>query len=260
MGNRGELSDIKGELLADGSIHFAGGFAYYIETVKTTTITERNGESRTFTDETDDVSRIFRDLWLLTPNGKHEFTNESTGETRVVDVYISQVEDTVKVVNLYGYGAPEIYMILNTDGTMSYPVQMLRDIPDSESQGTGVWYNATAEGGNITGGNTGQATAQAITWDRTVPWDRVTTWTGWIANKLYYSDGSLFDVPSEVTYEPGDVNHDGKVDVTDVTMLISYVLGNNPDGFFVEEANVDGDANGTIDVTDVTALISKVLS
>ena len=96
---------------------------------------------------------------------------------------------------------------------------------------------------------------------------------------LNIEDGKQYDVEGLVTYygttlevyitavnevvasewQLGDVNHDGKVDVTDVTTLISYVLGNQPGNFFLEEANVDGDANGRIDVSDVTALIALVL-
>lgn len=257
----GELADVQGVVDANDNIHIPGGFAYYIETVKTTTITGRTGESRTFTDETADVSRIFRDLKLLVPNGKHEFTDVATGEARMVDVCIRQSGDTVYVTNIYGYGAPEIAMILNSDGTMTYPLQMLRDIPDEAAAGgMGVWYNATDNGGDIAGGNTGAVNQEEITWGATMPWNRARTWSGWTDNRLYYTDGSTFVVPSSVSFELGDVNHDGFVNVADVTALIQYVLGNEPEPFFVEEANVNGDAEGAINVADVTALISIVLS
>lgn len=55
----------------------------------------------------------------------------------------------------------------------------------------------------------------------------------------------------------GDVNGDGDVDVSDVTMTIAYVLGNDPSGFIVEAADMNGDSY--IDVADVTAIIAKVL-
>jgi len=57
---------------------------------------------------------------------------------------------------------------------------------------------------------------------------------------------------------PGDVNGDNAIDVSDVTTLISYILGNNPANFNAQAANLDGD--DSIDVSDVTALISLVLS
>ena len=56
----------------------------------------------------------------------------------------------------------------------------------------------------------------------------------------------------------GDVNHDNAVDVADVTLMISYILGLNPDGFYTTEANCDG--AGSIDVSDVTALINMILN
>lgn len=249
----GELQDVEGEVFADGTIHIADGFAYYIETERTTTITGRDGESRTFTDVSHDVSRIFRDLTLLVPNGKHEYTVETTGETRIVDVYMTQSGDTVKVVNIYGFGAPEVAMVLNSDGTVTYPSQMLRDIPDSTNPaGDGVWYNVNGDG---------NATPAAITWGQTRPSDGAQTWQqGWSNNKLYFTDGTEFVVPSAEVFDLGDVNHDGAIDVGDVTALINYILSGDESGIFLSEANVDGDDAGVFDVGDVTALISLILT
>ena len=53
----------------------------------------------------------------------------------------------------------------------------------------------------------------------------------------------------------GDVNGDGQVNITDVTVLISMVLtGSTP----TTAADVNGD--GQVNITDVTVLISMVLS
>lgn len=62
----------------------------------------------------------------------------------------------------------------------------------------------------------------------------------------------------EPEYQLGDVNGDGSVDVTDVTVLITKVLGGEPAEFIQEVADVDD--NGVLDVTDVTVLISKILA
>ena len=59
-------------------------------------------------------------------------------------------------------------------------------------------------------------------------------------------------------YLLGDVNGDGDLDVADVTLLISYILGENPNPFHLELANIIDD--GVIDVTDVSALINMILS
>ena len=61
----------------------------------------------------------------------------------------------------------------------------------------------------------------------------------------------------EPTHKPGDVNHDGVVDVTDVTLTIAYVLGEN-NGICTICADVAED--GAVDVSDVTAMISLILN
>ena len=52
----------------------------------------------------------------------------------------------------------------------------------------------------------------------------------------------------------GDVNGDGEVNVSDVTMLVSMILGNTPQA---NTADVNGD--GEVNVSDVTALVSIIL-
>ena len=122
-----------------------------------------------------------------------------------------------------------------------------------------MWYNATMTGSNAVAGNEGNVTATAITWGLTTPWDNVRTWDGWSDNSLTYTDGTEFVIPSSgPEFDLGDVDHNGSVDIEDVTLLISYVLGNNPDGFFTDVANCDGE--GAIDISDITALINRVLS
>ena len=59
-------------------------------------------------------------------------------------------------------------------------------------------------------------------------------------------------------YLLGDVNGDGNLDVADVTLLISYILGENPNPFHLELANIIDDS--VTDVTDVSALINMILS
>jgi hypothetical protein len=56
----------------------------------------------------------------------------------------------------------------------------------------------------------------------------------------------------------GDVTGDNTVDVTDLTSLIAYVLGEQDGPFVIEAANCDG--QGGIDVTDVTSLINFILN
>ena len=55
----------------------------------------------------------------------------------------------------------------------------------------------------------------------------------------------------------GDANGDGKVDIVDVTMTISQILGQNPAGFNKTAADVNGD--GRVDIVDVTSIIDIIL-
>jgi hypothetical protein len=83
--------------------------------------------------------------------------------------------------------------------------------------------------------------------------------------KALYIDGTESDWSNveEVTlfenghgYEVGDVDHDGKVDINDVTALIDYLLGTNSNACTIC-ADVDGDDN--VSIEDVTALIDNLL-
>ena len=57
----------------------------------------------------------------------------------------------------------------------------------------------------------------------------------------------------------GDVNNDGDVNITDVTGLISYLLGGGTqENFNTDLADINND--GTINITDVTGLISFVMT
>lgn len=255
----GALADVTGTIQDDGSIVIDGGFGYYIEKVKTTTMSTPHQVLMQTSDTTHTTSLLMRNARLLTPNGVHEYTDEYDGKQRHVDVYINQHDDTVTVVNLFGLGWPSNYMVLYEDGTMSFPCQTICDISDAENPGgEGVWKNMSADG---TPGNVGNVTSQAITWDLTSPSDGHDTWWGYDNNRLYYTDGTTFVIPgSPGSYLRGDVDGNGVVDVNDVTRLIDLVLGksveHDPNA---SDCNVDG-GDGTIDVNDVTALIDYVLT
>ena len=79
--------------------------------------------------------------------------------------------------------------------------------------------------------------------------------------KAVYTDGteSKWSNSKSVTlfenghsYDVGDANHDGIIDVTDVTMMIDYMLGSD-NGICASCSDMDG--NMTIDITDVTLLL-----
>ena len=65
-----------------------------------------------------------------------------------------------------------------------------------------------------------------------------------------------------IAYKPyrfllGDLNHDGYVNITDVVLLVNYILGKD-DGIVIEaEADINGDT--MVNITDVVALTNIIL-
>ena len=55
----------------------------------------------------------------------------------------------------------------------------------------------------------------------------------------------------------GDVNGDGNVNITDVTLLVNHILGNADDTFIIANADINGDGN--VSITDVTGLVNVIL-
>jgi len=67
----------------------------------------------------------------------------------------------------------------------------------------------------------------------------------------------LVKVASAADLIKGDVNGDGSLSITDVTMTISHILGQTPEGFNAAVADVNGD--GSVTITDVTIMIDMIL-
>ena len=55
----------------------------------------------------------------------------------------------------------------------------------------------------------------------------------------------------------GDVDDDGEVGISDVSTLVDYLLGNNPEPFNMINADIDGDG---VAISDVSALIDMLLN
>ena len=88
--------------------------------------------------------------------------------------------------------------------------------------------------------------------------------------KIYFDTGSTLSHPETDTsinafrayfqLDPslGDVNGDGTVSVTDVTLLVNRILGLPDDGLVIKNADLNGD--GMISVADVTLLVNVILN
>ena len=55
----------------------------------------------------------------------------------------------------------------------------------------------------------------------------------------------------------GDSNGDGIIDVTDVMVIVDYVLGKNPKDFIYNNANWNGD--NVVDITDAMLIVYYLL-
>ena len=77
-------------------------------------------------------------------------------------------------------------------------------------------------------------------------------------DKTYaHIDGGTADpgyFTAKLSYQQGDVNMDGAVNVSDVNLLVSMILGNTTQN---DMADVNGD--GAVNVSDVTLLVSMIL-
>lgn len=56
----------------------------------------------------------------------------------------------------------------------------------------------------------------------------------------------------------GDANADGRVNVGDITTIVAYMLGLDPDPFVMSAADTNSD--GVVNVTDIIAVISEIFS
>ena len=78
----------------------------------------------------------------------------------------------------------------------------------------------------------------------------------WLAERIAWMDGQLgFDPNAHLR---GDVNGDGKVNVTDVTLLLNYLMTDGATVIDLEAA--DCKIDGTCNISDVTTLINYVLN
>ena len=74
----------------------------------------------------------------------------------------------------------------------------------------------------------------------------------------YYETPQVRSTLSIVSYMLGDINGDGKVDVSDYIGIANHILGDTPEDFIMNAADVD--ENGVIDVSDYIGVANIILS
>ena len=118
--------------------------------------------------------------------------------------------------------------------------------------GTNYYVNFVFNQGGSTAGSHQTVDVTGI---RTTSFFEVTTQT----NKYQVRDVTDTYLPYlDVVIAPGDVNGDGTIDVSDVTAMIAYVLGNTVTPFHRDVADLNNDEE--VDVSDVTSLIAMILN
>lgn len=129
------------------------------------------------------------------------------------------------------YTSAQTVTITATEGTIHYT-----------TDGTEPTYQSPVYSGPITVGE-GTTTIKAIAVKE-----------GLYNNSEIVTAEYIIEIP--VVHTPGDVNHDGDVNIKDVTDLIDYLLGINND---VCTTCADVKADGDINIADVTNLIDMLL-
>ncbi|MBO4850955.1 MAG: C10 family peptidase [Prevotella sp.] len=64
-------------------------------------------------------------------------------------------------------------------------------------------------------------------------------------------------INEDSAFAKGDVNHDGVISVSDVTLLVDYLIGNHPENFHAENGDINND--GIISIADVQTLVDNIM-
>ena len=264
-----EQNDCKGTLYSDGSIVFQDNYVYYSYKELRTI---RNG--RLQSTDTLETATMFVGTEILTANGELTYIREQDGRSETAPVFMYQVQDTLFVGNLWNYGVPNSYMVLNIDSTVTYPCaeydsveditylyNPILDIDDTLiSGGLGMFfpvgsYELDDQGYLVdyTWGIEGNVTPEEITWNYTMPSNGYHFLYGFENNVLRYTNGNIF-----IIFKRGDVNDDGQVDFKDIMALSETLLLQDWDSINFD--NADCNLDGTVDYSDRQPLIDYILN
>ena len=175
------------------------------------------------------------------------------------DAYIYQLDDTtIMVYNLFGSDYCWNYMRLFPDSTIFIPAQPFATNSDDDVLvNCSIYHNETD---TLVLGNYGFYDGGQIVWSDTYLCSNNAE-DGTYSIKETYIDNSIF-LDSGLNNLPqvlmGDVNHDRKVSIGDVTALINHLLSGDDSGINLDVADCNHD--GKVKIGDITALINYLLS
>ena len=86
--------------------------------------------------------------------------------------------------------------------------------------------------------------------------DEVNYLKQWLSDRIAWMDEKLEYDPNALLL--GDVNSDGDVNITDVMILINYLLGSDVSPF--DESAADTNTDGNVNISDATILISYIIN
>lgn len=204
---------------------------------------------------------------LMRPNAIMEWTNLQGTDPKQVRAYVKVEQDSnspeLAIANFCNRGK-RIVVNLQNDTTFMIPVQLVYHFEDWIYY-DGEWMEAPlfSHYCYLSSGYdesyheipiTGKWTSTTLVSDTDFWYGNESLSCGHESNlTLTMLSGQIISpFASNVT---GDVNGDGKVNVSDVTTLVNMILGL----ISKDEARADVDGNGKVNVSDVTALINIIL-
>ena len=273
--NNNEQTDCKGTLYNDGSIIFDDNYVYYGYQILNT-----YRQNTLVSSDTTDYLTVYKGTEILAANGMLSFTKENGGEAGQEPVFMFQnaSSDTLYVGNMYGHGMPNVVLTIDNDAKMHYNCTIEEDsqtylynpiwnIGSAAGQGgLDSFYGIgalieTEDGVDVEWGFSGDVTPDQITWDYASMCNGYHITYGFQNNVLTWNNGNKFSIPGGVVAMRGDIDNDGTIGISDVTILIDHLLNgdlDDSDNFSSDAA--DTDLDGEIGISDVTALIDYLLS
>lgn len=192
------------------------------------------------------------------PIGSYTLVIEEMPEASLTaSIQILNITDaTNKIVTSDKFSAS--YTIVNT-GSTPYDEDLLLRLYKNTHDNYGNLVQAQSHHVNLAPGDTIVLQAD---------FDNVVDGWRYFASVYCYSAGSVVKIKSSSFYTivfpeapqvmKGDVNNDGTVNITDVTTLTNYLMGNT--SIPIDDVNADMSEDGTLNITDLTMLINMIMA